>query len=206
MKIEISKLNKAYGQHVIFKDLNEVIKDQSFCLVKGKSGTGKSTLLNMIGGLEPYDSGEILYDGKALKDLKSFYRNQVSFVFQNFALIDNETVLDNLKIVYRLNSLNKKERDEEISLALKKVGLDEKILKQKVYELSGGEKQRVALAKVLLKKAGLILADEPTASLDKQSARIVLETFKKLHENHVTIIIVTHSDIFDDLATQTINI
>ena len=206
MKIAISKLNKAYGRHVIFKDFNEEIKDQSFCLIKGKSGSGKSTLLNMIGRLEPYDGGEILYDDKPLKDLRTFYRQQVSFIFQNYGLVDNETVLANLMIVYRLKALKKAEREKEIGAALKEVGLSEKILDQKVYELSGGEKQRIALAKVLLKKVKLVLADEPTASLDKENADLVLKIFKKLHSEQTTIVIVTHSDLFDTLATQIINI
>lgn len=206
MKIEIKNLTKKYGKHVIFDNYDLTINDQSFFLIKGVSGSGKSTLLNIIAMLEPYDSGKVLYDGKEIKKIREFYQNDVSYVFQNFALIENETVYNNFNIIIKIKKLKKAEKLKKFESALEAVGLDKKCLDQKVYELSGGEKQRVALAKIILKQSKLILADEPTASLDNINAEIVLDFFKKLHENKATIIVVSHSNIFDEIADEIINL
>ena len=206
MKIEIKHLHKAFGKHVIFKDYNLLIKDKSFTLIKGKSGSGKSTLLNMIGHLEKYDEGVILYDDAPLKDVRTFYKDKVSFIFQNFALVENMTVYQNLDLLLKIRKLKKDTKLALMKEALLEVGLSEDILESKIYELSGGEMQRVALCKVLLKKPDLLLADEPTASLDKINAHSVLNIFKKLHQKGMTIVVVSHSDLFDDYAEMIIDL
>ena len=206
MKIEIKRLHKAFGKHVIFKDYDLLIKDKSFTLIKGQSGSGKSTLLNMIGHLEKYDEGVILYDDAPLKDVRTFYKDKVSFIFQNFALVENMTVYQNLDLLLKIRKLKKDTKLALMKEALLEVGLSEDILESKIYELSGGEMQRVALCKVLLKKPDLLLADEPTASLDKINARSVLNIFKKLHQKGMTIVVVSHSDLFDDYAEMIIDL
>ncbi len=189
--IEIKHLNKSFGDKCIFKDFDLEIKDGEFVFLSGESGRGKTTLLNMIGGIEPFDSGTIEIDGKSVSDkkyLRSFYRTVVGFLFQNFALMDDKTVKANLDIVKK--SCRTSVSNEE---ALRFVGLSDK-LDQPVFTLSGGEQQRIALARLLVKKCSIILADEPTGSLDRKNADIVLGLLDKLNQNGKTIIIVTHDE------------
>lgn len=189
--IELININKKFGDKVLFCNFNEAIKNNEFVVFSGKSGCGKTTLLNIIGGIETIDEGEILVDGIDItqkKNLLYYFRNKVGFLFQNFALIENKTVKENLKLV-------RKESRTKISIeeALKSVGLGDKI-NNKIYTLSGGEQQRIALARLMIKKCSIILADEPTGSLDKENTDIVLEILKENHKQGKTIIVVTHDE------------
>ncbi|EGI2114997.1 ATP-binding cassette domain-containing protein [Listeria monocytogenes] len=189
--IEIKNLVKKFDNKVLFSNLNLVINDGDFVIFSGPSGCGKTTLLNMVGAIEKLDKGEIIVDGVDVTQKKNhlnYFRTKIGFLFQNFALVDNKTVKENLKLV-RKNA----KTDLSIEKALQIVGLEEK-LNQKVYTLSGGEQQRVALARLMLKKCDIILADEPTGSLDKKNAEIVLDILKKLNEQGKTIILVTHDE------------
>ena len=196
--IEIKNLQKAFEDNVIFKDYNLTIEDGAFAVIKGNSGCGKTTLLNMIGAIEPIDDGQIIIDGLDLdvnKNRRKYFGDVVGFLFQNFALIDNKTVRQNLEII------KKKHRSEvTIEEALKRVGLSDKI-DEKVYKLSGGEQQRIALARLMIKSCKLILADEPTGSLDKENARKVMEILKSLNEEGKTIVMVTHAEEYHDYGT-----
>ena len=188
--IVIKNLNKAYGEKVLFNDYNLEIPDKSFVIISGESGRGKTTLLNMIGGLERPDSGEISIDGIELASLNNktnFYKETVGFLFQNFALLENKTVRQNLSMIKKDTRT-----DCTIETAIKKVGLENE-LDKKIYKLSGGEQQRVALARLMVKKCSLILADEPTGSLDEKNSEIVIQTLRELNEKGKTVIIVTHS-------------
>lgn len=189
--IEIRNLTKKFGQKTLFENLNVTIQQGEFVIISGNSGCGKTTLLNIIGGIEPANAGSVLVNGYDI--LKKFNKRQyygeiVSFIFQNFALIENKTVKQNFELIDQKNrsALTFEE-------ALKKVGLSDK-LNEKVYTLSGGEQQRIALARIYLKKAQVILADEPTGSLDKGNAEIVLNILKDLNERGMTIIVVTHDE------------
>ena len=183
--IRINNIGKKYKDRYIFKDMSLNIKAGEMIAITGKSGCGKTTLLNCIGQLESLTHGSITIEGEVLtkKNRKNFFKNTVGFLFQNFALIDNETVKENLQMVTRNQA-------EMLSL-LKKFGM-ENFINCKVYKLSGGEQQRVALVRVMLKNPRLILADEPTASMDKDNAKIVVQTLKKLNEQGKTVIVVTH--------------
>lgn len=189
--IEGINLCKSYGDHIILDKFNFKINDGECVCFSGKSGTGKTTLLNMIGLLESYDQGELLIDGKLYgnnRDKRQFYREKVGFLFQNFALIDNKTVEDNLELIkksYRTGY--------SVKEVLEIVGLEDK-LESKVYTLSGGEQQRVALARLYLKQCDLILADEPTGSLDSENAQTVLKMLFDLNAKGKTLIIVTHDE------------
>ena len=188
--ITIKNLNKTYGEKVLFDNYNLEIPDKSFVIINGESGRGKTTLLNMIGGLEKPDSGEICIDGTELtllKNKKEFYKEKVGFLFQNFALLENKTVRQNLSMIKKDTRT-----DCTIEQAVRRVGL-EKELDKKVYKLSGGEQQRVALARLMIKKCSVILADEPTGSLDEKNSEIVLQILRELNEMGKTVIIVTHS-------------
>lgn len=188
--ITIKNLNKSYGEKVLFDNYNLKIPDKSFVIINGESGRGKTTLLNMIGGLEKPDSGEICIDGielTSLKNKKDFYKETVGFLFQNFALLENKTVRQNLSMIKKDTRT-----DCTIEQAIRRVGL-EKELDKKVYKLSGGEQQRVALARLMVKKCSVILADEPTGSLDEKNAETVIQILRELNEMGKTVIIVTHS-------------
>ena len=189
--ITIEKLCKAYNDKILFKNFHLEIPDSRFLVISGESGCGKSTLLNMIGGIETPDKGSIIVNGfdVAKKGKKQkYFKEVVGFLFQNFALLENKTVKENLEIIKKSGRT-----DISINEALEKVGL-QKVINKKVYQLSGGEQQRVALARLMLKKCSIVLADEPTGSLDKKNSEIVMNILHELSEQGKTVIVVTHSE------------
>lgn len=201
--ISIKDLNKKYGEKSIFQDLNLEIQKGEFVIFSGHSGCGKTTLLNMIGALEPIDSGKIIVDGINISNKKTqlkYFQQKVGFLFQNFALIENKTVKQNLEIIKKKHRSNK-----TLENVLESVGLIDKIDK-KVYTLSGGEQQRIALARLMLKKCDLILADEPTGSLDTENAKKVINILKELNNEGKTIILVTHDENIKKESSTVINI
>ncbi len=188
--IECKNLTKQYAGMTIIKDLSICINDGEFVCFSGKSGAGKTTLLNMLGLLEEPTSGEILFDGKQVRKNREklrFFREKVGFIFQNFALVEGKTVKQNLNMVQK----KYRNKDVTIDMALNLVGLSH-MKNSKVYTLSGGEQQRVALARLYIKQCDIILADEPTGSLDKENATIVLQILRQLNDAGKTIILVTH--------------
>ena len=190
--IQCVNLTKRYAKREVIKDLSFSIADGEFVCFSGKSGSGKTTLLNMIGLLEEPTSGRILFDGKEIRGGRAridSYRNRVGFIFQNFALVEGKTVAQNLNLVKK----NCRQDGITVEEALSQVGMEEKLY-SKVYTLSGGEQQRVALARLYLKKCDIILADEPTGSLDQENAAMVMGILRKLNAKNKTVIIVTHDD------------
>ncbi|MHB9782581.1 ATP-binding cassette domain-containing protein [Streptococcus sp. 10F2] len=206
--IELNHVTKQYGQRILFNDINFSLKSGMIYVLKGRSGSGKTTLLNMMAKLEPVDSGEILFKGKNLKDYRDvlFFRNELGYLFQQFGLIDNETVESNLSLGLVGQKLNRKEEYQRKVEALAQVGLSSKILKSFIYELSGGEAQRIALAKVVLKNPPLIFADEPTASLDPENADQVMELLISLKSPERLIVIASHNPEIWDMADEVIAI
>lgn len=143
----------------------------------------------MIGGIEPITKGEIFVNGiniQKQRNKQKFFRDEVAFLFQNFALIENKTVEENLKLVRRIAA-----NETTIETALDTVGMLDK-LNQKVYKLSGGEQQRIAIARVIIKKCNIVLADEPTGSLDKRNTEVIINLLRQINEMGKTILIVTH--------------
>ncbi len=166
MDVQIKDLKKSFGDFVLFDGLNVTIETGKITCIYGASGCGKTTLLDMIGQIQPFDCGSILYDGHAIrnkKERKKFLQKDVGFIFQDYGLIENDTVKDNLQLMHCAKA--DKEFTRKAKKILKQLNLDESYLKRKVYGLSGGEQQRVTIAKILLKHPSMILADEPTASL-----------------------------------------
>lgn len=201
--IEIKDLTKRFNDKILFENFNLKVEDKEFVIISGNSGCGKTTLLNMIGGIEDVDNGKILVDGIDISKKKNkltYFRTKVGFLFQNFALIENKTVKDNLNLIYK-NSRT----DLTIKECLTAVGLEDKI-NSKVYTLSGGEQQRVALARLMLKKCTLILADEPTGSLDKGNSEIVMRILKKINSMGKTVILVTHNDEIKEQGDKIVNL
>lgn len=193
--IKIEHLAKSFGERIVFQDVNLQFAAGKVYALIGNSGCGKTTLLNILAKLEPYDKGSISYRGQELKQIKShhFFKNELGYLFQNFGLLENETVAANLElglIGQKWTKQEKKRREEEV---LEKVGLDYLTLDQKIYELSGGEAQRVALAKVILKDPPLILADELTAALDPETSQEIMNLLLSLKKPDRLMIIATHN-------------
>ncbi|WP_024861901.1 ATP-binding cassette domain-containing protein [Ruminococcus flavefaciens] len=193
--IKIENIYKSIEGHIIFEDFSLEVKDNEFVVITGASGCGKTTLLNMIGGIEPVDKGKIVVSNFCVtnqKKMKDYFLKTVGFLFQNFALVERKSIEKNLNMVR-----NNARSDISMEEALKKVGMAGKE-KQKVYSLSGGEQQRVALARLMMKKCDVILADEPTGSLDRENAIHVIEILKSFVKNGKTVIMVTHDPLLID--------
>ncbi|MCY7103265.1 MULTISPECIES: ABC transporter ATP-binding protein [Streptococcus] len=207
--IELQHIWKQFGSRIIFSDLNLNFQSGMVYALIGDSGCGKTTLLNMLAKLETFDKGEIVYKGKSLTSLKNeeFYRNELGYLFQNFGLLESQTIRENLELGLIGKKQNKKQEKERLLLqALQAVRLDYLSLNQKIYELSGGEAQRVALAKIILKDPPLILADEPTASLDPKNSKEIMEILLELRNANRTIIIATHNPSIWKMADQVIHL
>ena len=186
MTIDLLNVSKSFGSKKIFTDLNLKFESgKSYALIGG-SGSGKSTLLNIIGRLEKIDSGNVLVDKQDIWKIKerTFFKNTVGYVFQNYSLIENKTVYDNLKLITK----DKK----TITDVLEKVGLSSDYLHQKIYELSGGQAQRVAIARMLMKPRKIILADEPTGALDGEIGKEIIRLLLNETAEDKYVIIATH--------------
>lgn len=189
--IEIKNLTKSYDKKCILKNINLKINDNEQISIIGKSGCGKSTLLRCIARLEKIDKGQILIDNENINDIKNFY-NKVGMVFQSFNLFENMTVLENLIIApVKLKIYSKNEAIKLAKNYLKEINLENKI-NEYPKNLSGGEKQRVAIIRALMEKPKILLLDEPTSSLDPQMKKEVLELVTKLKDYNMTIIVVSH--------------
>ena len=202
--IKIEHLAKSFGERTVFQDINLQFAAGKVYALIGNSGCGKTTLLNILAKLEPYNKGSISYRGQELKQIKShhFFKNELGYLFQNFGLLENETVAANLElgmIGQKWTKQEKKQREEEV---LEKVGLDYLALNQKIYELSGGEAQRIALAKVILKDPPLILADELTAALDPETSEEIMNLLLSLKKPDRLMIIATHNPVIWEKADE----
>ena len=194
--IECKSLTKKYGKHVILDHLDLTVEQGEMIAITGKSGCGKSTLLNILGLIEPFDEGSVTILGKEnVKPVSHeailMIRHHLNYLFQNFALVDNETVKQNLMYALQYTKIKKKEKEKTIEQVLDKVGLKE-LMNQTIATLSGGQQQRIAVARIILKPCDIILADEPTGSLDKENSQLIMNLLKELHASGKTIIIVTH--------------
>lgn len=197
--VEVKEIRKTYDDQVVLDDLSFTFQTAAITGIIGPSGSGKSTLLNIIGLIETYDEGSISYWGDDTirpftRKARQMLSGQIGYLFQNYALIDNETVEYNLLIGLSGQKLTRIEKDHAINQALNQVGLAD-FKNKRIYQCSGGEQQRIALARLILKDSRLILADEPTGSLDDNNKQIVLKHLKALNEEGKTILIATHDPI-----------
>lgn len=195
--LQVDALNKSFGSNTVLHNISfEIESGESVALV-GPSGCGKSTLLNIIGLLETLDSGTINLEGRAYPSINSkkatlMRRTEINYLFQSFALINDWKVSKNLLLALQYTKFSKQEQERLIRAALEGYGIGEKF-DVVVNELSGGEKQRVAIARAMIKPGNLILADEPTGSLDKAMATIVIDSLlDSVYANHKTLLMVTH--------------
>ncbi len=209
--VEINNLKKGFDKGRI-KALNGIdlqIRKGEFVSIIGPSGSGKSTLLNMIGALDTADEGLIRVDGNDLSqnnDLSDFRSKKIGFIFQLHNLIPNLNVLENVTIPMYGNGYKSKQMSARAMKLLEYVKLQDKATR-KPTELSGGERQRVAIARALANKPSIVLADEPTGSLDSKNGQMILKRLKELHEKeNVTLIMVTHDMNVASMADRTIKV
>ena len=205
--IELKNISKVYDNNekiIVLNNMNITIKKNELVAIVGPSGSGKSTLLNIIGLMDDYTSGEYYLEGNLINihnedqnKLAKIRNEKFGFIYQNFALIDNLTIKENLELPIKYGNKHEKIKtkkevlNEKAINVLKKFKLESKINKYP-YELSGGEQQRIAIARAIINDAETILADEPTGALDKKTSDLVVEELLKLNKEGKTIVIVTH--------------
>ena len=203
--LEFENVTKYYGDDLVFSNVNLKIKKGDVIALTGKSGCGKSTLLKCINRLENINDGKIKFKGIDISEISMVeLRQKIGMVFQDYNLFEHLTVLDNL--IIGLIKIKKYSREESISKALNMLKNVDLIDKKDKYpnELSGGQKQRVAIARTLLMKPDIILLDEPTSALDKEMKDSVLNLIKKIVEEDMTLIIVSHEEEFIKKVSDTI--
>ncbi len=212
--LKLENITKDYkvGDSVVhaLKGISIEFRKSEFVSILGQSGCGKTTLLNIIGGLDRYTSGILIINGKSTKDFKDkdwdAYRNySVGFVFQNYNLISHQTILSNVELALTLSGVGKKERQKRAIEALKKVGLEEQIHK-KPNQLSGGQMQRVAIARAIVNNPNIILADEPTGALDTKTSKQVMDILKEIAKDKLVIMVTHNPSLAEEYSTRIIKI
>ncbi|SHH17329.1 putative ABC transport system ATP-binding protein [Anaerosphaera aminiphila DSM 21120] len=199
--LDIKNLEKYYGEGTILTKAVDGVSmsvfQSEFVGIMGASGSGKTTLLNCISTIDSPTGGEVLLKGRDItkipnRDLAKFRRENLGFVFQEYNLLDVLTVEENIGLSLVINKVNKDETARRVREVARVLGIDD-ILKKFPYEISGGQRQRCACGRAIIHKPSLVLADEPTGSLDSHSSRQLMVTLKELNENdHATILVVTH--------------
>ena len=212
--LELKNIKKIYktGDEILeaLKGINLKFRESEFVSILGQSGCGKTTLLNIIGGLDRYTSGDLTINGKSTKKFKDrdwdAYRNhKVGFVFQSYNLIGHQTVLSNVELALTISGISKKERIERAIKALEEVGLKDHIHK-KPNQLSGGQMQRVAIARALVNNPDIILADEPTGALDTKTSMQVMEILKKISKDKLIIMVTHNAELAEKYSSRIIKI
>ncbi|MDR0297711.1 MAG: putative bacteriocin export ABC transporter [Streptococcaceae bacterium] len=194
--LEIKNLKKSFKKRLLFEGVNVTIDSGTMVAIQGNSGSGKTTFLNIIGMLEDFDAGEIKLFGKKIPKANSkgallLRREKISYLFQNFALFEDETIEKNLNVAMLYSKLSRAEKRKKMKEVLEKVNVAHS-LSTRIYSLSGGEKQRVAVARSLLKSSDLLLADEPTGSVDKTNRNEIMKLLRGDANLGKTVIVVTH--------------
>lgn len=212
--LQLKNITKTYvsGDEKVeaLKGINIQFRKSEFVSILGQSGCGKTTLLNIIGGLDRYTSGDLIINGKSTKDFKDrdwdAYRNySIGFVFQSYNLIPHQTILSNVELALTISGVSRKERKERAIKALEDVGLKEQINK-KPNQLSGGQMQRVAIARALVNNPDIILADEPTGALDTKTSVQVMEILKKISKDKLIIMVTHNPDLAEKYSSRIIKI
>ena len=207
--LKVSKIEKAYGTSKVLRGIDFRMEEGERIAIMGPSGSGKSTLLNCIGGIDRPDNGEILFEGLSLtslseQELCKLRRNKISTIFQFFHLLPTLTARENIEFPMLLNSIGKSERNEKVDELLDAVKIQHRACAFP-HELSGGEKQRVAIARSLSMQPKLILADEPTGNLDSKNTDSVLELIENLSKQHgIAMLLVTHNEEVTRICDKTI--
>ena len=205
--LEVKNLNYSYpdgdGKRVIFEDCNVSFSLGKFYAILGDSGSGKTTFLSVIAGLDKKYEGEVLYEGKEIKEigLDKYRKSGVSMIFQSYNLIPHLNAIENCLVAMDISTNVKTLDKTKVLELLDKYGIDEKKAKRKVNSLSGGEQQRVAIVRTLLTESSVIIADEPTGNLDQNASQSIIDTFVRIaHEENKCVIMVTHNQKLAELA------
>lgn len=187
--LKLTECSKSFDQYHVFKNVDYQFESGKMYALVGPSGSGKTTLLNSMGRLEKLTAGSISFEGTDITTIPSlkYFRQFIGYLFQNYALVDEETVAQNLNIV-------KHYRTAELRDHLAKYGLDDTYLTRKIFTLSGGEAQRVALARLSLQDPLIVLADEPTGALDHANGQLVLDSLRTMTNSGKIVIIATHDN------------
>ncbi|WP_344164623.1 ATP-binding cassette domain-containing protein [Nocardiopsis rhodophaea] len=196
--IRTVQLTKSFGERTLWRDVDLTIPAGQMLALVGPSGSGKTTLLNCLGLLEQPSGGAILYGGKRLTRLgaggrRRFRRAHLGYLFQNYALMENATIKQNLDVAGREQQLQAR--------ALERVGLAGRE-REKVHRMSGGEQQRIALARLMVKRPSLVLADEPTGALDEDNGRVVIDTLRQMADEGCAVVVATHNDVVRDACDE----
>lgn len=213
LKLKLENIRKTYKSSetvVALKGISLGFREQEFVSILGPSGCGKTTLLNIIGGLDRYDSGDLLINGFSTKQFKNSdwdaYRNHsIGFVFQSYNLIGHQTVLQNVEIAMTLSGVSVSERRKRAKQALIDVGLEDQLSK-KPNQLSGGQMQRVAIARALVNNPDIILADEPTGALDSQTSVQIMEILKEVSKTKLVIMVTHNGELADEYSSRIIRL
>lgn len=210
MVLELREIYKDYMQGKdavpVLRNINLCVEEGEYLAVMGPSGSGKSTLMNIIGCLDRQTSGMFIFDDTDVssckdRELSEIRNKKIGFVFQNFNLLPRQSALENVELPLLYAGVNKKERREKAAEALVKVGLEDR-MNFRPTQLSGGQKQRVAIARAMVNSPRLLLADEPTGALDTKSGEQVMELFRELNDEGVTIVMITHEREIADHAKR----
>ncbi len=214
MDIQIENLKKVFRsdtvQTVALNNVSVAINDGEFVAIMGPSGCGKSTLLNILGLLDNPTSGSYKLDGKEVANLKEsgrtdYRKGRIGFIFQSFNLIDTMTVRENVMLPLNNLPLSRDEKNKRVDEALARMGIAHRA-KHYPSQLSGGQQQRAAIARAIVGRPGLILADEPTGNLDSKNGAEVMQLLSELHKEGATIVMVTHSHRDANIADRVINL
>ena len=212
--LQLKHIKKEYKTgDLVQKALDDVslnLRDNEFVAILGPSGSGKTTLLNIIGGLDRYDSGDLVINGISTKkytdrDWDSYRNHTIGFVFQSYNLIPHQTVLSNVELALTISGISGAERRSRAAKALEQVGLGDQLHKHP-SEMSGGQMQRVAIARALVNNPAVILADEATGNLDTRTSFEILVLFQKLHAEGRTLIFVTHNPEIAQYSSRNIRL
>ncbi len=214
MMIEMQHLDKSYWadktEVPVLRDICLTVEEGEYVSIMGPSGSGKSTLMNIIGCLDVPSAGTYSLNGEAIseksdKEMSQLRNSTIGFVFQNFNLLPRETALENVALPLLYGGVGRKERTERARAELEKVGLGDRLTFFPT-QLSGGQKQRVAIARAMVGKPKLLLADEPTGALDTASGKQIMELFRELNKEGVTIVMITHEPEIAAYADRTLYI
>ena len=214
MKIEVKNLEKVFRtdsvQTVALNNVSLTIEDGSFVAIMGPSGCGKSTLLNILGLLDNPTKGNYLLDGEEVGNLKerertSWRKGRIGFIFQSFNLIEEMNVKDNIMLPLNNLNLSKEEKNKRVEEAMRRMGISHRS-RHYPSQLSGGQQQRAAIARAIVSKPGLILADEPTGNLDSKNGAEVMALLTELNKEGTTIVMVTHSRHDASFAHRTVHL
>lgn len=212
--IELKNVKKVYStkevETVALQNISVMINEGEFVMLLGRSGCGKTTLLNILGGIDTMSEGSYLFEGTEMsrmkgKQLAEFRNTKIGYVFQAYYLIDELDALHNVEVPLGYAGIRKSKRRERARKALAKVGLEDR-LKHYPSQLSGGQQQRVAIARAIVNNPRVLLADEPTGNLDEVNCHSIMQLLEELHKQGTTIIMVTHDVSLTKYATRVINL